>query len=140
MSDRYLISVDGVCSGKRAACAAVIAVDGRIVAERSRNLPQVDGYVLAAEIAGVVLAGDLLVNIGRSLDLTIETDNPDVPRVIQDGYRPKQASRIPDEMLEEAIGFCDTHRVTFMFLPRNSTPGLRRADRLASKRLWRKRP
>ena len=61
MSGRYLISVDGACSGKRAACAAVIAVDGRIVAERSRNLPQVDGYVLAAEIAGVVLARDLLM-------------------------------------------------------------------------------
>ena len=137
---RYVLSVDGACSGKRAVCAAVVESNGEVVAEGSRHLPQVDGYVLAAEIAGVALAGELLGEEGGAHDVTVETDNPDVPRVVEGRYRPKQYSRIPPALLEAARELCRNHRVTFMLLPRNSTPGLRRADRLAGKHLWRKRP
>ncbi len=134
-----VISVDGACSGKRAACAAVLALDGKVVAERSRSLPQVDGYVLAAEIAGVALAGELLDDQGGPRDVTIEVDNPDVPRVIEGGYQPKQFARIPTALLEAAMSFCGSHSVNFMLLPRNSTPNMRRADELAGQQLWRKR-
>jgi ribonuclease HI len=140
MSTRYVISVDGACSGKRAACAAVLATDAKVVAESSRSLPQVDGYVLAAEIAGVALAGELLEHESGPLAVTVETDNPDVPRVIQEGYQPEQFSRIPQALLESAMKFCGSHRVRFKRLPRNSTPGLRRADKLAGLHLWRRRP
>jgi hypothetical protein len=99
----------------------------------------VDGYALAAEIAGVALAGELLDDEGGPLDVTIEIDNLDVPRVIQSGYRPKQFSRIPIALLEAAMSFCSSHRVRFVFLPRNSTRNMRRAHKLAGKQLWRKR-
>jgi ribonuclease HI len=135
----YVLSIDGACTGRRSVCAAVIASDGTVVAEGSRDLPQVDGYVLAAEIAGVALAGELLGQTHGSCDLTVETDNPDVPKVIEGHYRPKQFSRIPPELLETARALCRNHCVTFMPLRRMSTPGLQRADKLARQRLWRKR-
>lgn len=136
---RAILSIDGACSGKRAACAAVLSIDGTIVAEASRSLPEVDGYVLAAEIAGVALGKALL---GRETDLhevIIETDNPDVPRVIEGDHRPKQFTRIPPAVLEAARQLRGSYRVIFTLLPRNSTPGLRKADRLASDCLWRRR-
>jgi len=136
VSDRYVISVDGAGSGKRAACAAVLAIDGKLAAERSRSVPQAEGYVLAAELGGVALAGELLEQESMPLEVTIETDNPDVPRVLLEGYRPRQFSRIPASVLESCLKFCRSHRVSFALLPRNSTPGLRRADKLAGKRLW----
>ncbi len=134
---RYRVSIDGACSGKRAVCAAVVESNGKLVAEGSRHLPQVTGYALAAEIAGVALAGELLGPEGGAHDVTIETDNPDVPRVVEGRFRPKQYSRIPPALLAAAREVCRNHRVTFKLLPRNSTPGLQRADRLARKHLWR---
>jgi hypothetical protein len=138
MSDDYVISIDGACSGKRAACAAVLSVNGRIVAEVSRALPEVDGYVLAAEIAALALARELVRSDDASRETTIEVDNPDVPRVIEQGYRPTQFSRIPETLLNAAIGFWRTHNARFCVLSRKSTPGLQRADRLAGQRLWRR--
>lgn len=136
---RAVLSIDGACSGKRAVCAAVLSLDGKIVAEGSRHLPDVDGYVLAAEIAGVALAEALLGPEAEPQELTIETDNPDVPRVIEGGYRPPQFDRIPSALLEAAKAFCRRHQVAFEVRPRNSTPGLRRADSLAERHLWQKR-
>jgi hypothetical protein len=69
----------------------------------------------------------------------VETDNPDVPRVIEQGFRPKQAERIPAGLLAPVIEFTRTRAVVFQRLPRNSTPGLRRAHRLASRQLWQSR-
>jgi len=138
MTAAIVISVDGACSGRKAAAAAVLSVDGRIVGERSRNLWEVDGYVLAAEIAGVALAAELVGDEWEQEAITIEVDNADVPRVIADGYRPVQFHRIPPALLNKAIEFCRSRRARFRFLPRRSTEGLRRADRLASARLWRK--
>jgi hypothetical protein len=103
---RYVLSSDGACSGRRCVCAAVVASGGKVVAEGSRDLPDVDGYVLAAEIAGVALAGELLDQTEGPCDLTIETDNPDVPKVLKGGYRPKQASRIPPALLETVEALC----------------------------------
>ena len=138
MPHGYVISVDGACSGKRAACAAVLSIDGSIVAERSWSLPEVDGYVLAAEIAGVALASELLGDDPIPSKITIEVDNPDVPRVILEGYEPKQYSRIPETLIDAATSFTSAVDCEFDVLPRNSTAGLRRADSLAGKRLWRK--
>jgi len=138
MTVRYVISADGATSGKRAACAAVLSQEGRIIEQRSRYLPDVDGYTLAAEIAGVALAADFFADSAPPQIVTIETDNPDVPRVIQEGYRPPQFSRIPPQLLSRARTYCYLHTVTFEIHPRNGTAGLRRADRLAEKRLWRK--
>jgi hypothetical protein len=140
MKRAHTISVDGACSGKRAACAAVLAFDGKIVDEISRALPQVDGYVLAAEIAGVALASELVGDEVAQRELTVEVDNPDVARVIEQEYRPKQFSRIPEPVLKAAIGFWRIHNVRFTVHPRNSTAGLRRAHRLASKCLWGEHP
>ncbi|HSG16743.1 MAG TPA: hypothetical protein VLE70_10550, partial [Anaerolineae bacterium] len=67
---RYRVSIDGACSGKRAVCAAVVESNGKLVAEGSRHLPQVTGYALAAEIAGVALAGELLGPEGGAHDVT----------------------------------------------------------------------
>lgn len=140
MERSHTISVDDACTGRRAACAAVLAVDGEIVDGTSRALPQVDGYVLAAEIAGVALASELIAEEGDApCELIVEVDNPDVPRAIEDNYRPKQFSRIPRSILATAIGFWRRHNVRFCVLPRNSTAGLRRAHRLASEHLWAKR-
>ena len=139
MTVDYVISTDGATSGKRAACAAVLSREGEVVEQRSRYLPEVDGYTLAAEVAGVALASDFFAASAPPQIITIETDNPDVPRVIQEAYRPPQFSRIPAHLLSRARTFCHAHRVTFEIHPRNSTQGLRRADRLAEKRLWRKR-
>jgi hypothetical protein len=139
MARTYVLSIDGACTGRRAACAAVLSIDEEIVDEISRALPQVDGYVLAAEIAGLALASELVGEEDAPGELTVEVDNPDVPRVIEDGYRPQQFSRIPGAVLEAAINFCRMHDVRFCVLPRNSTAGLRRAHRRASKRLWAKR-
>lgn len=133
-----VISVDGACSGRKAAAAAVLSVDGRIIGERSRYLREVDGYVLAAEIAGVALAAELLGDEWKREAITIEVDNADVPRVIEDGYRPVQFQRIPPALLNKAVELCRSRLASFRFLPRRSTKGLRRADRLASDRLWRK--
>jgi hypothetical protein len=138
MPDDHVISIDGACSGKRAACAAVLSVNGKVVAEASRALPDVDGYVLAAEIAGLALACELSGGNDALREMKIEVDNPDVPRVIAQGYRPKQFSRIPVALLNAAIGFWKTHNARFCVLSRKSTPGLRRADLLASRRLWRR--
>lgn len=134
-----VLSIDGACSGARATCAAVLSIDGKVVAEASRQLPEVDGYVLAAEIAGVVLAGELLAEWKTIQELTIETDNPNVAQVIEGCYRPPQMARIPAALIEAARELCRNYQVTFTLLPRNSTAGLRRADKLASDHLWRKR-
>ena len=131
-----VISVDGACSGRRCACSAVLMQDGRVLAEGSRNLPQAGGYVLGAEIAGVSLAARLVQPGDGSGSIIVETDNPDVPRVIEQGYRPRQAARLPADALAEAIAFAHRYSVAFRSLPRNSTPGLRRAHRLASRHLW----
>jgi hypothetical protein len=138
MPDEHVISIDGACSGKRAACAAVLSVNGKVVAEASRALRDMDGYVLAAEIAGLALASELVSENDASREMTVEVDNPDVPRVIAQGYRPKQFSRIPVALLNAAIAFWKTHNVKFCVLSRKSTPGLRRADLLSSRRLWRR--
>jgi len=53
MTDAIPLSVDGACSGKKAACAAVLALGDKVVAERSRSVSDVEGYALAAEIAAV---------------------------------------------------------------------------------------
>jgi hypothetical protein len=138
MTTRIVLSVDGACSGKKAACAAVRSIEGEIVAERSRYIARIDNYALAAEIAGVGLAARLMQD-GDEGDVIVEVDNPDVPRVIREGYRPSQFDRIPPAVLESAIAFDRSVRPIFSVLPRNSTPGLRRADRLARARLWRRR-
>ena len=114
-------------------------MDGKIVAEGSRYLPELDDYVLAAEIAGVALAGGLIDREKSPQQVIIETDNPDVARVVEGHYRPKQVSRIPPGILDAARRLCTAHRVTFKLLPRNSTPGLRKANKLASDRLWKRR-
>jgi ribonuclease HI len=134
-----VLSIDGACSGRRATCAAVLSLDGKIVAEASRHLPEVDGYVLAAEIAAVALAGELLAGQNTCQEITLETDNPDVARVIEGRYRPPQMARIPPALLEAARELSRGRHMTFTLSPRNSTAGLRRADKLASDHLWRKR-
>lgn len=131
-----IVSVDASCSGRRAACAAVLTVGDRIVAERSRWLRNVEGYVLAAEIAAVALAGELVADHEVGGPIVVEVDNPQVPRVLLEGVMPPQAGRIPAELLSAAAAFAATAGVTLRVLPRNATAGLRRADRLASKRLW----
>ena len=136
---RLIISIDGACSGKRAACAAVCARGGRVVSEESRFLPAVDGYVLAAELGGVALAMELIASDTEPGTITLESDNPDVPRVIRNGYRSRQAARIPQNILDAAIEFHRKLRPHYIVRPRNTTPGLRRADRLAGQCLWHKR-
>jgi hypothetical protein len=139
MTDKFVISVDGACSGRRCACAARVTRNGHVIAEGSRSLPEVEGYVLAAEIAAVALGVGLVADESAAAVFVIETDNPDVPRVIEEGYRPKQAERIPARLLASVIDFTRTHAVAFERLPRNSTPGLRRAHRLASRQLWQRK-
>lgn len=135
-----ILSVDGACSGRKAACAAVASRGGRIIAQFSGFVPHVQGYALAAEIAAVGIAARLLDRLGNEADsIVIEVDNPDVPRVIRDGYRPKQFHRIPLEVLRTAFAFDRARAPIYRVLPRNSTPGLRRADRLARAHLWRRR-
>lgn len=137
MVEHVVISTDGAVSGRRAACAAVIAANGRILAQESRSLPGLQGYVLAAEVMGVALAARLA---GRVLDegesVILEVDNPYVPGVIDGSYRPPGLHRIPADGLQAARDFCGRHPVVVRVLPRNSTTGLKRADRLAGKRLW----
>ena len=139
MMEALVISVDGACSGRRCACAAVLMRNGRVIAESSRSLPEAGGYILAAEIAGVALAARLVEWCDENVTVIIETDNPDVPRVIEQGYRPLQAHRIPPHPLDMAVEFARKYRVAFSLLPRNTTSGLRRAHRLASHRLWARR-
>ena len=134
--EALVASVDAACSGRRCACAAVLTRNGRVVAEASHSLPSAGGYVLGAEIAAVALAAELAERTGDTGAITIETDNPLVPRVIAQGYRPPQAQRIPPWPLAIASAFAQRPGVTFSAVPRNSTPGLRRAHRLASGRLW----
>jgi hypothetical protein len=136
MTDKVVISVDGACSGSRCACAARVTRNGRVIAAGSRSLPEIEGYVLAAEIAAVALAVGLAADEDAAAKFVVETDNPDVPRVIEQGYRPKQAERIPAGLLASVVEFTRTRAVAFERLPRNSTPGLRRAHRLASRQLW----
>jgi hypothetical protein len=99
MTDKVVISVDGACSGSRCACAARVTRNGRVVAEGSRSLPEIEGHVLAAEIAAVALAAGLAADEDAAAKFVVETDNPDVPRVIEQSYRPKQAERIPAGLL-----------------------------------------
>jgi hypothetical protein len=135
--EKLVISTDGAVSGRRAACAAVIAINDRVIEEAARSLRDLQGYALAAEVAAVALAARLA---GRVLEegeaVTLEVDNPSVPRVIAGSYRPPQLNRIPRDALAAARAFCERYQVTFRVLRRNSTPGLRRADRLAGQRLW----
>jgi hypothetical protein len=138
-TEKAVISIDGACSGKRCACAAVLVRDGRVIAERSRSLPEVDGYVLAAEIAAVALAAQLVESGGQVVAAMIETDNPDVPRVVEQGYRLKQVERIPGGLVVAAVEFARTHQLRFERLARNSTVGLRHAHCLASRRLGSRR-
>ena len=140
MNDGIIVSVDGACSGKRAACAAVLCIGGRVVAEKSRTVPGAEGYVLAAEIAGVALAAALIERADTGdKPVIIEIDNPVVPRVLRGDYRPPGFRRIPKQLLEQAEALCWHPHLQFQVLRRNSTPGLRRAHRLASARLWAKR-
>lgn len=135
--EKLVISTDGAVSGRRAACAAVIAINGRVIEEGSRSLRGLHGYALAAEIVAVALAARLA---GRVLVegevVTLEVDNPYVPRVVDGSYRPPRLNWIPSDALAAVRAFCGRYRVTFRVLRRNSTPGLRRADRLAGRRLW----
>ena len=137
MTEKLVVSTDGAVSGRKAACAAVVTDNGRVIDEEARKLRGLHGYVLAAEIAAVALAARL---VGRMLDegqaVTLEVDNPYVPRVLNGSYRPAGLNRIPAEALAAARTFCDQYEVTFRVLRRNSTTGLRRADRLAGRRLW----
>lgn len=96
----------------------------------------IDGYTLAAELAAVVLAADVAEQLDKDETVVVEVDNPDVPRVILEGYRPRQAHRIPPKALDAANEFATAPGVNLRLLPRNSTPGLRRAHRLSSRRLW----
>jgi len=140
MNDCIVVSVDGACSEKRAACAAVLSVGGRIVAEKSRAAPDAEGYVLAAEIAGVALAAALIEGADTGdRPVIIEVDNPMIPRVLRGDYRPPGFHRIPQELLEQAGAICWRPLLRFRVLRRNSTPGLRYTHRLASRRLWAKR-
>ena len=140
MNDDIIVSVDGGCSGKRAACAAVLSVGGRVVARKSRTVPGAEGYVLAAEIAGVALAAALIERTDTGdKPVIIEVDNPMVPRLLRGDYRPPGFRRIPHHLLEQAEALCWHPLVQFRVFRRNSTPGLRRAHRLASARLWGKR-
>lgn len=140
MSETILISVDGGCSGKRAACAAVLSVGGQIVAEKSRTLPGASGYALAAEVGAVALAADMVERIEPGDEtVVIETDNPLVPRLLRGDYKPPGFHRIPQRLMEQARALCWLQLVEVHVLPRNSTAGLRRAHRLATARLWRKR-
>jgi ribonuclease HI len=138
LTGEAILSVDGACSGKKAACAAVASRDGKIVAQVSRSVPHANGYSLTAEIAAVALAARLIGALGDA-QVIVETDNPAVPRVIREGYKPTQFHRIPRVILEAAMAFDRTNQPAYRILPRNSTPGLRRADRLARAHLWRKR-
>lgn len=138
MSEPIILSVDGSCSGRKAACAAVLSLGGKIVAKRSRLVQDVEGYALAAEIAGLGLAADLLGDLEEG-PIIVEVDNPDIPRILREGYRPRQFMRIPPKVLDVAFAFDRSVNPSYRVLPRNSTPGLRRADGLARERLWRKR-
>lgn len=103
-------------------------------------VPAAEGYVLAAEIAGVALAAALIERADTGdKPVTIEVDNPMVPRVLRGDYRPPGFRRIPQKLLEQAEALCWHPHIQFQVLRRNSTPGLRRAHRLASARLWAKR-
>ena len=140
MNDDIIVSVDGGCSGKRAACAAVLSVGGRVVAGKSRTGPGTEGYVLAAEIAGVALAASLIERADTGdQPIIVEVDNPMVPRLLRREYRPPGLRRVPQQLLEQAEALCWHPRLQFQVLRRNSTAGLRHAHRLASRRLWAKR-
>lgn len=107
MNDGIIVSVDGACSGKRAACAAVLFVGGRVVAEKSRTVPGAEGYVLAAEIAGVALAVALIERADTGdQPVIIEVDNQMVSRVLRGDYRPPGFRRIPQQLLEQAEALC----------------------------------
>lgn len=136
-AEELVISTDGAVSGRRAACAAVIATDGRVIVEAARSLRGLQGYALAAEVAAVALAARLAEGVLEAGEaVTLELDNPSVPRVIDGSYRPPRLQRIPRDALATARAFCDRYRVTFRVRRRNATWGLRRADRLAGQRLW----
>ncbi len=140
MNNSVVISTDGACSGRRAACAAVLTIDGRIVAEKSRAVPHALGYALAAEIAGAALAAALIERaVATDSPVTVEIDNPLVPRVLRGEYRPPGFRRSPRRLRESAEALCWHQSVRFSVLRRNSTPGLQRAHRLANARLWGKR-
>jgi hypothetical protein len=103
-------------------------------------VPGAEGYVLAAEIAGVALAAALIERADTGdQPVIIEVDNPMVPRVLRGDYRPPGFRRIPQQLLEQAEALCWLPLLRFRVLRRNSTPGLRHAHRLASRRLWAKR-
>lgn len=138
MTSETILSVDGACSRRNAACAAVASRDGKVITQIDRFVPHAGGYALAAEIAAVALAARLADAFDNARPV-VEVDNPDVPRVIREGYRPTQFQRIPPEVLGDAIAFDRSFKPVYRVRLRNSTPGLRRADRLARARLWRKR-
>lgn len=60
VTEKLVISTDGAVSGRRATCAAVIAVDVRVIEVGACSLRDPHGYALAAETAGVALAGRLV--------------------------------------------------------------------------------
>ncbi|MCK5276314.1 MAG: hypothetical protein KAR37_16785 [Alphaproteobacteria bacterium] len=103
-------------------------------------MPGAEGYVLAAEIAGVALAAALIERADTGdQPVIIEVDNPMVLRVLRGDYRPPGFRRIPQQLLEQAEALCWHPHVQFRVFLRNSTPGLRHAHRRASARLWGKR-
>jgi hypothetical protein len=62
VTDKVVISVDGACSGRRCVCAACATRNGRVIGEGNRSLPEVDGYILAAEIAALALGVELVAD------------------------------------------------------------------------------
>jgi hypothetical protein len=100
-------------------------------------LPAVDGYVLAAELAGVALAAELGASFPERPDIVVEVDNPLVARIFLEGYRPPQADRIPQHIMQSAEHFARSPGVSIRVLKRNATAGLRRAHALARDRLAR---
>jgi hypothetical protein len=81
VTHKVIISVDGACSGRRCVCAACATRNGRVIGEGSRSLPEVDGYILAAEIAAMALGVELVADEDAAAMFVVETDNPDMPRV-----------------------------------------------------------
>jgi len=140
MNSVIVVSIDGGVSGNRAACAAVIRTEGRVLFEDSRTVPDAQRYVLTAELAGAALAAELIDRIHtEDRPVIIETDNPSLLRLLRGDYRPPGFHRIPRQLLERAEALCWLPYVEFRVLRRNSTPGLRRAHRLSRARLWAKR-
>jgi hypothetical protein len=137
---QIVVSSDGAVSGQRAACAAVVTIGGRVLAQGSRSIAHGQGYTLGAEIAGVALGARLAeALLVEDQPVIFEVDNPSVPAVIAGRYQPPGFRRIPAAALAAARDFCIRYPVTMHVRPRKSTPGLALADQLGGQRLWGRR-